>query len=1564
MSITDIIGLQGFNFSLPPLLHSCAVLYTMRRRLPVGEGGDEAVLPFHALPDHESKTGSKSLGWWYRLGWTRISAIEAFIFGLSCFQILSKGLWDDAVDVLEKHTSFVTSLLDSASTELTEALSEPIILVAFSVGIWSVVYMLWQARSFVKSVVTLVLNGVRTVTVTRIPIPRLFLLFHIFSLTPPGAKRSSFFVLGRIFRFPKRILFHPTLSMVRRIFFTARKLRWYWLLQIGIGTTRVCVYVYKASRHVRAFVSFIASSFLYSINLLKRCSIFLFRTESCASGILVLMATLSYMSTVNEVHSPLLRLTIGVDTPDCPSETRTAFKIHVFLYVLILYQSLQSSWTNTFRLLTLLLSTVASHEHVMSMLESVTWRVFSAAKDRTKLACAVWSFFTSYLGLALFVFLHASWRNKDRAQQKEKENAAVEQNVSKGNGRITVDDVTRMSSGDVERVLHPRSLKDIVAIVRLASSRNRSVSPRGQCHTMGGHVVPRGGYAMDMKDIRHMELIGDRVLRCGAGATWSQVIRYLNQFGLSPHTMQSYSSFSVGGTLSVNAHGITSDVPIIEAVEELRVVMADGQVVTCSRQERAELFSLVVGGYGLFGVIYEVVIRVCPNSKLDMQMLDLSVGDFDAYYTKVLQDASVDVKLARLNITNAERVMLFVFKRKNGIATVSDLSVAEREMSTASRLIYNWISPSRIAQTIRFFVESYMGRALDWSGESDKNMLLYESAKPLATLYSPLFEVDDTFILQEFFVPSPHFTQWMVGAKPLFCGRYPGVSLLNTTIRYVYKDESSFLRYAKADSYAFVLYWRIRRGPEADATLRRVHEQFVKLTLSLGGTFYLPYRHHYDQMELQTAYPRIKEFFKLKRKYDPSDVFSNSWFEHYGSQHAGPKQPAMLHHHVNSGVFGDADSEEKKEQTVGLPDVPFRRPSAFHAVFSQPSSARDKFSKYSKIFDFVAQSVHNPRCRNDMDIFRDLRSRLESQSLYPVRALARSIALLSYLRDENKELLRQVKRMVWNTGMKGRIHNLVSIGDPGRLIRGLHRELSFTGKAWIVHDAERQLDFLEKGTFFSVGEFVPIDYALADEAIPIPSSSADLVMVMMGLHHIRPDQLKGFLKQIYDMLRPGGIFLFREHDAESEDVANTADVAHSLFNVYTGVSEYDQEHEIRAFRSVKEWRRILTEAGFRDCMLFEEEELDSTRDVMMCFRKQPSPASSLSSSLSSLAQSTTECSNQDDDGDLTMPDSFEGIDRQISIASVGAGPVSIKGSHDESDLPFVRNALALTPSEVATQMQSQHQVVYHQRDPTSSYYRLPEWGLVSLVRGLADFMEHTPWYRFPYIAAIRGHWSKFEAARVSCVAHGGTGGAGYMMNVVIGVMSSFFLLQLFLLSLPLRFMYGSSSEGYMDSEVEDIVVVDTLSHDKSVSEIDWKREMPNVQVFPLTGKSAAEQGGPSAKSEGRVFVLRVPHFGAYTSSLLHLSQWDSRFAVVQVCGATRNESILLHVEVDRDHRNVVQDEISSLVGCQTIHEFEEAWSTDFNIAFTCRVSSLLSTLSFLRDRSDIKKVTIYDTIPA
>jgi SAM-dependent methyltransferase len=447
---------------------------------------------------------------------------------------------------------------------------------------------------------------------------------------------------------------------------------------------------------------------------------------------------------------------------------------------------------------------------------------------------------------------------------------------------------------------------------------------------MGGHTIAPAGWLIDMKCMVAMsyEKESDTVV-CGPGCLWSDLIVFLNRHGKSPRTMQSYCTFSVGGSLAVNAHGITTDYCFAESVVQFRMahIGSSGSgdattIVTSVCRPGDPLFRLALGGYGLFGVITEVQLKVVDNMGLELDTLNVKVenDEFVHYYKSIrtrnahtnLEEgkeeekdeteeededdvplSQVAIKLARLNILDCSTVQLFVYRRANAGATISgSLALHPTEMNMKTRLLYKWMMP--VMREARFAFEASSGQAIDMPDIAGltRNEALFESAVPLAKLYDPLFHNDDTFVLHEFFVPMERFGEWIENAKPIYkeladssskpTGTHQ-IILLNTTIRYVECDNLTFLSYARAPSgsFAFVLYYRLPRTPVAEEALGQLHNRFAAVTLELGGTFYLPYRKCYSQAMLEQAYPMIREFAALKAKHDPVGMFSNLWFDHY-----------------------------------------------------------------------------------------------------------------------------------------------------------------------------------------------------------------------------------------------------------------------------------------------------------------------------------------------------------------------------------------------------------------------------------------------------------------------------------------------------------------------------------------------------------------------------------------------------------------------------------------------------------------------------------------------------------
>ena len=832
-----------------------------------------------------------------------------------------------------------------------------------------------------------------------------------------------------------------------------------------------------------------------------------------------------------------------------------------------------------------------------------------------------------------------------------------------------------------------------------------------QPHTSySGHsIASQLGWEIDCKFLRQIHYEEDRV-RCGPGCHWSDLIKELNAHGKSPRTMQSYCSFSVGGTLAVNAHGITTDFCFAESVLEFRLarITAKGnaKVVVCrpnpedgKKSLSGDLFSLALGGYGLFGVITEVLLKVEDNVQLELNTMQLKVQPTDDVHEDIQPSefvriydncrnsngvgdyessglGKVELKLARLNTVNLEKASFYVFRRSFSSSTVSELPAAPRELSTASRLLYKWAMP--LLKDLRYSKEEASGKALDWSQDdgSTRNQLLFESAVPLSRLYNPLVTKDDTFVLQEFFCPHDKFSQWIDAVTPIYKDIEAQqkiykheLILLNTTIRYVEQDDTTFLSYSRVPGgvFAFVLYYRINRNEATEKRLGDFHNRIAEVTVSMGGTFYLPYRKCYSPELLKKAYPMIEKFAEMKELLDPDCVFSNLWFEHYilplctpayrtkwtkmnSIQYQGDSQ-AFDFTHLILPKDGKKKILTEEEFWVKLPrrsqsDI-LRRINSYRNLL-RSKELRDQFRDQflvqifnladpDEVMQVMARAAWDPANQSDIHIYKCIHHHFHistGEQSIDVASLPRLWRGIQQLRKQKEELTRQTLSIVSKLGMLDKIKNYVCMGDNGKTVKQFAKELSITGKMWIVHDKVYLGDtlppievVLERGSIDSVAhEEIAFNYIsdIASEKLDkIASESIDLVTMNQGLHHIPLEKLYGFLTEIMRTLRPGGIFIIREHDLRlipAQTLSSTKlgggeagldgktpypmlDLAHSVFNAVTGVSVKDETEEIRAFRPILEWREILENVGFVDTLVYELEDGDPTWDEMVCFRK-------------------------------------------------------------------------------------------------------------------------------------------------------------------------------------------------------------------------------------------------------------------------------------------------------------------------------------------------------------------------
>lgn len=456
-----------------------------------------------------------------------------------------------------------------------------------------------------------------------------------------------------------------------------------------------------------------------------------------------------------------------------------------------------------------------------------------------------------------------------------------------------ITDASCLNKTAIAGVVQVRNEQDIRAALSYASENNVKVSLAGARHSMGGQSFIKNGLVLDMTDFAGVTIDREtKIARIQSGARWEKVQQALDAEDLAVNVMQSYNIFTVGGTLSVNAHGAAHNQgPISATVQSIRVMLADGTVKNASRTENPELFKLALGGYGLFGVILDADIKVVGNEVFVRHIDSLDYQDFAEYYAKQIQsNPNIPLFSARLSMaphSYLREVAATRYERpSDAIAPPSLNTQPNLRNQTFVRLVLNFSKTGALGRWTRWMAEKYVEprfrSCLMTRNEAMtqpeachvvRNQEMYNS---VATLNGRL---PDTNILQEYFVAPEQMTTFVDGLRQIV--RANKANLLNTTIRIVPKDTDSALPYAKQDVFAFVLYFNQRFNDHDSAVLKKTTSDLIDLTTNLGGTFYLPYQLYYSKEQLRAAYPEVDHVFAEKRRLDPQELFVNTFYKKY-----------------------------------------------------------------------------------------------------------------------------------------------------------------------------------------------------------------------------------------------------------------------------------------------------------------------------------------------------------------------------------------------------------------------------------------------------------------------------------------------------------------------------------------------------------------------------------------------------------------------------------------------------------------------------------------------------------
>ncbi|WP_294990266.1 FAD-binding oxidoreductase [uncultured Stenotrophomonas sp.] len=435
-------------------------------------------------------------------------------------------------------------------------------------------------------------------------------------------------------------------------------------------------------------------------------------------------------------------------------------------------------------------------------------------------------------------------------------------------------DISQLEPTGIARVQAIHQQSELLAALR---GHDGEVCLAGARYSMGGQTNASGALQLDLTGYNGLVWldVARRAVRVQAGMRWRALQELLDPHELSVKVMQSFSNFTVGGSVSVNCHGrYVGNGSLAATIRALQVVLRSGEVVETSPELHPELFAAVIGGYGLIAVVSEVELDLAGNDHMARHMEPVALADYPRWFRDNVQSRD-DALMHNADLMPPRfDAPLTVTWRRSSAALTDPRRLIPVGASYAHEQNMIW-AVSELPGGPQLRASKVVAPQLSQARVIRRNL---EASLDVAAL-EPRTRAMSTYLLQEYFIPVERFQAFASRMAAIL--QHHRVEALNVSIRHAPADPTALMAWADQEVFCFVLYHKQRRHPWGDTMATRWTRALIDAALACGGRYYLPYRPHATREQFQRAYPQWQTFLERKRRYDPQLQLVNHLWQRY-----------------------------------------------------------------------------------------------------------------------------------------------------------------------------------------------------------------------------------------------------------------------------------------------------------------------------------------------------------------------------------------------------------------------------------------------------------------------------------------------------------------------------------------------------------------------------------------------------------------------------------------------------------------------------------------------------------
>lgn len=467
---------------------------------------------------------------------------------------------------------------------------------------------------------------------------------------------------------------------------------------------------------------------------------------------------------------------------------------------------------------------------------------------------------------------------------------------AQGSAGVVVNDIhSQLNSTRVARVAQIDSVAALRGALASARKIGQAVSIAGGRHAMGGQQFGAGTLLLDTRAMKRvLKLDTERgLVHVEAGIQWPELVETLvamqanadKQWGIV-QKQTGADRLTLGGALSANVHGRGLKFrPIVGDVEAFTLMDADGELRSCSRTENPELFHLAIGGYGLFGAITDVTLRLMPRTKLERVVEIIDVEEIMPALEKRIAAGYLygDCQFST-DISSDSFLKKGVFSCYRPLPHDTAMPTEHKELAEANWRELYYLAHTDTKRTYDMYSSYYLSTTGQkyWSDIHQLSVYIDDYHKDVDRRMAA--STPGTEMICEFYTPRSALGAFLRKVREDF--RASRTQLIYGTIRLIEKDDESFLAWAKEPYACTVMNLHVLHSPDGIRKAQKEFRGLIDRAIEHGGSYFLTYHRWARRAQVDKCYPQMAEFLRLKKKYDRQQIFQSDWYRHYRTMYA------------------------------------------------------------------------------------------------------------------------------------------------------------------------------------------------------------------------------------------------------------------------------------------------------------------------------------------------------------------------------------------------------------------------------------------------------------------------------------------------------------------------------------------------------------------------------------------------------------------------------------------------------------------------------------------------------